>query len=126
MIAAVADRILIVDDEPGIRQAFDLVLGLDYDLSMAASVEEALAISGAEDIQVIFLDGILGGGLSGENALPLFRTRFPRASIVFIGALGEENAKHLMAEGVSIVLPKPWRVEDLISAARRGFRSDPL
>jgi DNA-binding NtrC family response regulator len=122
-MAGMSGSILVVDDEPGIREAFDLVLGDAYELRLAGSAEEALATpaEAAEDVKVIFLDGFLGDGMSGEKALPSLRLRFPWACIIFIGALGSISATALKAAGVSIVLPKPWKVEELQAMARLGM-----
>jgi DNA-binding NtrC family response regulator len=115
--------ILVVDDEPGIRDAFELVLGSAYALRMASTAEEALATPPqvAADVKVIFLDGVFGAGLTGDQALPQFRRQFPQASIVYIGALGSLDAPALRAAGVSVVLPKPWKVNDLRTAAAMGL-----
>ena len=112
--------ILVVDDEPSILEAFDMVLGSSFNVRLAGSAEEALATppAAAVGVKVIFLDGILGAGLSGARALPLFRHQFPQASIVFIGALGSLDAPALRAAGASAILPKPWNITDLLAAAR--------
>jgi DNA-binding NtrC family response regulator len=120
------ENILVVENEPNIREAFDLVFGESCELHMACSAEEALATppEAAEAVRVIFLDGDLGPGLSGDQALPFFLERFPRASIVYIGALGPLKAPALKAAGVSIVLPKPWLhapLTQLRAAAAEGF-----
>jgi CheY-like chemotaxis protein len=112
--------ILVVDDEPAIREAFDMVLGSSFNVRLATTAEEALATpaAAAAAVKVIFLDGILGAGLSGDRAIPLFRRQFPQAAIVFTGALGSLDAPALRAAGASVVLPKPWKVTDLLAAAR--------
>jgi DNA-binding NtrC family response regulator len=119
-------NILVVENEPNIREAFDLVFGDSFELRMAGSAEEALATppEAAESVGVIFLDGDLGPGLSGDEALPFFRQRFPKASIVYIGSMGPLKATALKAAGVSIMLPKPWLVApvtQLRNAAMEGF-----
>jgi|GEM_PF-5230092 len=115
--------ILVVDDEPGIRDAFDLVLGATFNVRLASSAEEALATTpeAAAAVKVIFLDGMLGAGLSGDRALPLFRHQFPHAAIIFIGALGRLDAPALRAAGASLVLPKPWNVSDIRTIAANGM-----
>jgi DNA-binding NtrC family response regulator len=115
--------ILIVENEPSIQEAIELVLGGSYKLRMSASVEEALAMPDevSATIQVIFLDGFLGAGLAGEQALPAFRRRFPKAFIVYIGALGGLKASELMRAGASVVLPKPWTISELRLTAARGL-----
>lgn len=115
--------VLVVEDDEGVRQALGLALEPAYGLRMAATAEEALANGTAadDDVRVIFLDGNLGPGLSGEQALPLLRRRFPHARIVFTGALGSLRAQALIQAGASEVLPKPWSLKDLLGAARAGF-----
>lgn len=115
--------ILVVDDEPSILEAFDMVLGSSFKVRLASSAEEALATppAAAAGVKVIFLDGILGAGLSGDRALPLFRRQFPQASIVFIGALGSLTAAALRAAGANLVLPKPWNVSDIRTIAATGM-----
>jgi CheY-like chemotaxis protein len=109
------ENILVVENEPNIQEALALVFEDSFKLSMAASAEEALATppEAAEAVGVIFLDGDLGPGLSGDEALPFFRQRFPQASIVYIGSMGPLKATALKAAGVSIMLPKPWLVAPL-------------
>ena len=120
-----SSSILIVDDEPSIREALDAALGASHQLRMASSAEEALAtpLEIASAVSVIFLDGALGPGLSGDQALGQLRRRFPQAAIVYIGALGALKAPALRAAGVSLILPKPWSLADLEAAARIGMPS---
>jgi response regulator of citrate/malate metabolism len=120
---AVGGVILVVDDDPSIREALDLVLGSTSTLHMACSAEEALAMSSvvASAVEIIFLDGYLGAGPTGIQALPLLRIKFHSARIAFIGALGQLNASELRAVGVTMVLPKPWKLGDLRAAADLTF-----
>jgi len=116
-------NILIVDDEPGIQEAFELMLGDAYGLRMAGSAEEALDLSAevARSIRLIYLDGALGPGMSGERALPALKIKFPGACIIYIGASGIVRASTLLAAGVGFVLPKPWDVVQLQAIAREGM-----
>jgi DNA-binding NtrC family response regulator len=112
-----AANILVVDDEPSIRETFAVVFGSSHVLRLVASAEEALATPHAAALEVgtVFLDGQLGPGLSGDRALPLIRQRFPAARIVFTGALGAQQAAALRAAGAYAVLPKPWALSDLVA-----------
>lgn len=111
-------NILVVDDEPGVRAVFEVLFGASHELRLLASAEEALATPPltAAEVGVLFLDGQLGPGLSGQRALPQLKMRFPGARIVFIGALGALEAPALMEAGVSLVLPKPWQLHDLLAS----------
>ena len=113
------ERVLVVEDEPSIREALGLALGAGYELCLASTVEEALALpqEASAAIHLIYLDGGLGAGLSGRQALPLFRQRFAQARIVYTGSLGSLDVKDLQAAGASQVLPKPWDLSELLASA---------
>lgn len=115
--------ILVIDDEPSIRDAFELVFKGLFELCALESVEQALASSTEEvgAVRVIFLDGLLGRGCSGERGLPKLKAKFPGAFVVFTGALGDLQRVELRSAGAAMVLPKPWEVEELRSVARLGM-----
>ena len=52
-----AKRILVVDDDPDLREATEIILsGAGYDVSMAASGDEALLALQQEQIDLVLLD----------------------------------------------------------------------
>ncbi len=116
--------IVIIDDEWCIREVLDMLLEETYKMRLCESAEAALAIpkDEAAGVRVLFLDGYLGRGcMTGDEALPELIEHFPRARIVYIGALGEYKAEGLLECGVHVMLPKPWDVEDIKAAAAEGM-----
>ena len=66
-------RVLVVDDEPDLRQLVGIMLEKDPRLAVAASVgsvEEALAAARETQPHVIILDHLLGGDVTGLEAAP--------------------------------------------------------
>ncbi|MDZ7360564.1 MAG: sigma-54 dependent transcriptional regulator [candidate division KSB1 bacterium] len=53
--------LLIVDDEPGMRENFSAVLGAEYQIELAASVKEALEKLASSEIDLVLLDLHLHG-----------------------------------------------------------------
>lgn len=65
-------RVLVVDDHPANRLAYEVILEKDYDVRLAASGLEALAWVSIEDYAVILLD-IRMPGLDGFETATLIR-----------------------------------------------------
>ncbi|MDI7259231.1 MAG: response regulator [Thermodesulfobacteriota bacterium] len=100
-------RILVVDDDQGILDSFEVLLGDRYDLVKAENGYEALRILEADPPQLMFLD-IKMPGLNGMDILKKLKTDQKDLEIVIITASNqegvEEEAKSL---GVISYLKKP-------------------
>ena len=106
------NRILLVEDDPDIREILELSLGMvgGYTLSAHADVRSALAQVEAFKPQVILLDVMLPD-MSGPEALPLFRANLAgaQAAIVFLTAkAGTGVRESYLALGAQDVLFKPF------------------
>ena len=67
-----AARVLVVDDEAGTREGFERILRLAaYDVGTAASEEDAVALLGKNDFDVILLDLRLHGTVDDDSGLDL-------------------------------------------------------
>jgi len=100
-------RILVVDDDQGILDSFEVLLGDRYDLVKAENGFEALQIIEADPPQLIFLD-IKMPGLDGIDILRKLKKDQKNVEVVIITATDqektEEEAKSL---GVIDYLKKP-------------------
>jgi DNA-binding NtrC family response regulator len=100
-------RILVVDDDQGILDSFEVLLGDRYDLVKAENGFEALQIIEADPPQLIFLD-IKMPGLDGIDILRKLKKDQKNVEVVIITAADqektEEEAKSL---GVIDYLKKP-------------------
>jgi two-component system response regulator HydG len=110
-------RILIADDEEGIRESLNLILGQEYDLVFAKDGEEALSRLSDEVFAVALLD-IKMPKLDGLEVLrrldmnPLQRTPV----LVLTAYQSVELAKKAIALGARDYLPKPFGRNQIISA----------
>jgi DNA-binding NtrC family response regulator len=115
-------RVLVVDDEPGVRDAFvrDLqALGCVY--ATAESAEEALALARQSEYDIVFSDLMLPG-MNGLELLRELARRHPRLLVVIMTAYpSEELSARARAFGAFLVLAKPCglrRIEAAVATAR--------
>ena len=106
-------RILVVDDDQGILDSFEVLLGDRYDLVKAENGYEALRILERDPPQLIFLD-IKMPGLDGIDILRKLKKDQKNVEVVIITATDqektEEEAKSL---GVIDYLKKPLDIFEL-------------
>jgi len=100
-------RILVVDDDQGILDSFEVLLGDQYDLVKAENGYEALRILENNPPQLMFLD-IKMPGIDGIDILKKLQKEQKKVEVVVITAIDqektEEEAKSL---GVIDYLKKP-------------------
>ena len=93
-------RILIVDDDPSIRQAFVQTLGSDADIRVAESAERALSMLGDGAIDVILSD-VRMPGLGGLSLLHTVRERAPAIDVIMMSAFDDMPTVSALANGRS-------------------------
>jgi DNA-binding NtrC family response regulator len=106
-------RILVVDDDRGILDSFEVLLGDRYDLVKAENGYEALRILEADPPHLMFLD-IKMPGLDGIDILKRLQEDQKKVGVVVITATDqektEEEAKSL---GVIDFLKKPLDIFEI-------------
>lgn len=110
--------ILIVDDDPDIRETFALVLeSRGYAVRMAANGREALELVRAVDPDLVLLD-LMMPVMNGPDFLAALRAdpAFDHIRVVIVSAWPRESAA---VAGADAVLPKPVEVRTLVGAAER-------
>jgi CheY-like chemotaxis protein len=108
-------RILVVDDEPGVRASLRVILSRDYVVCEAASGGEALAA-----VETFYPDLLVSDidmpGLDGIDTVKALR-RMPRLSqlpVVFITGLTIDEQRPRISElGAADLLPKPFSIHEL-------------
>ncbi len=109
------NKLLIVDDDPMVRQLTRMALAEQYTCLEAADAETAYNLLDHELPDLILLDWVLPG-LSGPNFFKrLQRDReLARIPVIIVSARGEELVRKTAAElGVAGYLPKPFNVRAL-------------
>ena len=117
-----SNRILIVDDEPGIRQAVKQVLEYeDMEVRTAGSGGEAITIYPEFRPQVVFLD-VKMAGLDGLETLGRLRDLDPGAVVVMISGHGTiSTAVQATQRGAFDFLEKPLDADRLLVTVRNAL-----
>jgi DNA-binding response OmpR family regulator len=121
----VTSRVLVVEDEPNIRELVCLHLGLEgYACEGVGDGQQALKRTEAERFDLIVIDLMIPGldGLSLTRAVRNARANND-VPILMLTARGEESDKVLGLEsGADDYLTKPFGVRELVARARALLR----
>src|SRR5712692_6921884 len=118
------DRILIVDDDPYVRDLLRAALGDQYEVLVASSGEEAIDVALASGPRLILLDVVLPG-LDGQEVCLRLR-RNPRTCHAIIVILtGRTTTQHIiegLRAGADDYLIKPFSVSELCARVDSHLR----
>ena len=108
-------RVLVVDDEPGVRESLRAILNGDYEVLTADCGEQALAIVTREPIDIMTLD-LKMPGLGGVRVLQRVKQIDPDIEVLIITGNGSLDSA---VEGIRLrafdYLTKPFEKDDLIA-----------
>jgi DNA-binding NtrC family response regulator len=106
-------RILLVDDETGIRTALKVVLEPTYDVLCAADAQEGLDLFRRESPNLVFLDVILPG-TNGLTVLETMRAEDQGIPVIMLtGTKTVKTAVDAMKLGAADYVTKPFDIEEL-------------
>jgi sigma-B regulation protein RsbU (phosphoserine phosphatase) len=123
-------RVLVVDDQPDVREALRLLLkGGGYAIETAGSPNEALAAAAYGDYDLIVIDmNFTSDTTSGEEGLRLLdRLRAQHHGIPVIAMTGWstiELAVEAMHHGACDFIPKPWDNRHLLQVIRKHIANE--
>jgi len=122
------NSILIVDDEPGIRNSLAAVLGDEgFRIETAASGEECLDLVQKTHFACILLDIWLGDGIDGLEVLKRLRDEGNDAAVVMISGHGNiETAVKATKLGAFDFIEKPLSLERTILTVKNAVRQRDL
>jgi DNA-binding response OmpR family regulator len=112
-------RILIVDDEPSLRQTLARILQRSgFDVTTARSGEQALAFLETTDYDLVYLD-IRMPVISGPEVLKLIHAKKPDIPVILFTAQPDLNsAVEALRSGAADYLLKPLKPEILIEKTK--------
>jgi DNA-binding NtrC family response regulator len=106
-------RILLVDDEAGIRASLKVVLEPVYDTLSASSAQEGLDLFRRESPHLVLLDVVMPG-MDGLTLLKTIRDEDARIPVIMLtGTKTVKTAVEAMKLGAADYLSKPFDVEEL-------------
>jgi two-component system nitrogen regulation response regulator NtrX len=114
-------RILVIDDEPAIRDTMRMILEYEgHDVSLAGSGHEGLAIAEREPPDLVFLD-IKMAGLDGLETLSRLKAANEAVPVVMISAHGTAaSALEAGRLGAFRFIEKPLSKDYVLDAVREG------
>src|SRR5262245_24428811 len=113
-------RVLVADDEPGVREAFKLLLGIDkHTVTEASSAKEALGLYEPRKFDLVITDYAMPG-MAGDELANSIKTVAPEQKII----LATAHTERFPGEKTSadVVLRKPFVFGELRRAIAKAFR----
>ena len=109
-------KILICDDEVGIRESLNLILSEVYDLSFCTNGQECLdVLSGGQLFDLLLLD-IKMPVASGLDILKQIKEKYPQQKVIIItGYKSTETAQEAINAGALDYIIKPFSSKDILS-----------
>jgi two-component system response regulator AtoC len=120
-------RVLVVDDEPGLRQSLGLLLAdAGYDVVAEGNGTRALERALAESFDLVLCD-VRMPQMDGLAFLRAYKGRGGTALIIMMSAYGgEEAALAAMKEGAYDYIPKPFRPDEVVLTLRKAEERERL
>jgi len=111
-------RILVADDEEGIRESLSLILGEEYELAFAEDGQETIAKLTQERFDLVLLD-IKMPKLDGLEVMKRLKEQQVFVPVLVLTAYQSvELAKEAVKLGALDYLPKPFDREQILQAIR--------
>ena len=110
-------RILVVDDEPDVRQAIKMMLGHDgHEVQTVDSGEAALALLEHNTFDLITTDYSMAG-MKGDQLAAIIKQRWPGQPVIMATAFAADfHPSGKPSGGVDCVLNKPFSLVELRDA----------
>ena len=118
--------ILVVEDDPVIRAMVTGQLGaLGYRVVAAENAADALKTLETHHVDLLFTDMVMPGEMNGKQLASVARARYPAIKTLFTsGFPGESEMAGAKLEVDDVLLKKPYRKNELISAVRDALEGD--
>jgi len=114
-------KILVCDDEEGVRESLGLILENDYDLLFASSGPEAIKKVREETPDAVFLD-IKMPRMNGLETLKEIKKVAPDVKVIIAtGYKSVEVAKEVIKHGALSYILKPFESEQVLSTLKRAL-----
>ncbi len=120
-------RVLIIDDEEGIREGLRSLLQTEgVAVESASTAEDAVRRLESKPFDIVFLDLNLQGA-DGLSILPTLRQGTPPADVVILTGYGTvANTVEAMRKGACDVIEKPFTQDRILSVVRRCLETRQL
>jgi two-component system response regulator AtoC len=120
-------KLLVIDDDPGLRQSLRLLLSeVGFDVADASDGERGLARALSEPFDAVLCD-VRMPSLDGLEFLRRYRAAGGTALVIMMSAYGSEDAAiAAMKEGAYDYIPKPFRADEVLLVLRKAEEREGL
>jgi len=120
-------KLLIIDDEPGLRRSLRLLLSEEgFEVAEAGDGGTGLARALAEQFDVVLCD-VRMPSVDGLEFLRRYRAAGGTALVIMMSAYGSEDAAiAAMKEGAYDYIPKPFRADEVVLVLRKAEERERL
>ncbi|WP_313031869.1 hybrid sensor histidine kinase/response regulator [Massilia alkalitolerans] len=116
-----SETVLIVEDEPDLLDvASALFMSMGYEVTTAASGQEAMNVLASRDVDILFTDIVMPNGVNGIELAEYTRENYPGIKVMLASGYPQPALKlDQYRLGDFTFVSKPYRLSDLA----RGLRS---
>ena len=116
-------KILIIDDEEGIRESLKLILSDFYQLIATENAEQGLdALAHTKDIGLVLLD-VKMPKVNGLEALKAIKKVRPDLDVIMVtGYKSVETASEATALGASSYIVKPFKSDEILKTVKKFIK----
>ena len=120
-------KILVVDDEPGLRQTVSRILGAEgHTVGTASEGEEALNKLSTDDVDLVLCD-LRMPKMDGLEFIERYTSGGGHALVIAMSAYGDsDTAIAAMQKGAYDYVQKPFRAEEVVLAVRKAAEREKL
>ena len=120
-------RILVVDDEVGIRESLKVILEKEgYEVDTASNGEDAFKIIRLGGIDLLITD-IRMAGMDGLELLKLCKSVSPHSEVIMItGYAAVDTAVESMKEGAYDYITKPFKKAEILKSVNKAIEKQTL
>lgn len=118
-------QILVVDDEPTVCKAIQMMLKFyGHEVITADDGHAALALFEAGNFDLVVTDYLMPG-MRGDQLIAHMKRARPRLRVILASAFADDfHPNHNPSSGVDHVLTKPFSLDDLRAAIARVMRQE--
>jgi len=122
MTSTTNKKILVSDDEEGIRESLKLILGDQYNLILTADGQQCLdCLANAKDIGLVLLD-IKMPQINGLDVMKIIKDKYPYVKVVVItGYKSVEAATEAVNLGAAGYIVKPFKSDEILETVKKNL-----